>query len=54
MFLNALENFVSEEELLQKIAQLIIDGNTDEELSSAGYPDDLIERGHLYSLSLYF
>ena len=55
MHLNTLESFVFEEEMLQKITQLIIEGKTDEELLAMGYFDEeLIERAHFYSISLYF
>lgn len=53
MFLDLLENYVYEEETIHTIAELIIEGSTDDELLKQ-YPCELIERAHLYVLSVYY
>lgn len=54
MLLDSLENYVNEEETIQAIAAMIINGRNNEELSNMGYSEELIERAHLYALSLYY
>lgn len=53
MLLDLLETYVSEEETVRIIAEQIIDGKTDEELLKQ-YPNELVERAHLYALSVYY
>ena len=53
MLLDLLETHVSEEETVRFIAEQIIDGINDEELLKQ-YPNELVERAHLYAISLYY
>ena len=53
MLLDLLETYVSEEETIRIIAEQIINGESDEELLKQ-YPNELVERAHLYALSLYY
>lgn len=53
MLLDLLETHVSEEETVRVIAEQIIDGINDEELLKQ-YPNELVERAHLYVISLYY
>lgn len=53
MLLDLLETYVSEEETICIIAEQIINGESDEELLKQ-YPNELVERAHLYALSLYY
>lgn len=54
MLLDTLEKYVSEEELVRIIADMIINGNSNEDLSRMGYSNDLIERAHMYAISLFY
>ena len=53
MLLDLLETCVSEEETVRIIAEKIINGVTDEELLKQ-YPNELVERAHVYALSVYY
>ncbi len=53
MLLDLLETYVSEEETVCIIAEKIINGVTDEELLKQ-YSNELVERAHLYALSVYY
>lgn len=53
MLLDLLETYVSEEETVRFIVEQIINGESDEELLKQ-YPNELVERAHLYALSLYY
>lgn len=53
MLLDLLETYVSEEETIRIIAEQIINGESDEKLLKQ-YPNELVERAHLYALSLYY
>lgn len=53
MLLDLLETYVSEEETIRIIAEKIINGVTDEELLKQ-YTNELVERAHLYALSVYY
>lgn len=52
MLLDLLETYVSEEETIRIIAEQIINGESDEELLKQ-YTNELVERAHLYALSVY-
>lgn len=54
MFLDILDNYIFEEETIRTIANFIIEGKSDIELTTMGFTEELIERAHLYVISVYF
>ena len=54
MFLDILDNYISEEETIRTIATFIIEGKNDTELIIMGFSKELIERAHLYVVTVYF